>query len=107
MTAATDPAHRHGGPGAGWYRPGPDGWLPVRDADVWQYPDAVRYGHDPREDGPMSQCPVPAVPQPPAPLIIKMHRDLSADEVDGLRRKIAAALAQPWHAVVLPPDTVS
>lgn len=31
MTAAD---HRHGGPDAGWYRPGPDGWQRITDAEA-------------------------------------------------------------------------
>ena len=31
---AADPAHRHGGPDAGWYRPGPDGWQRITDAQA-------------------------------------------------------------------------
>ena len=48
-----DPAHRHGGPGAGWYRPGPDGWQPVTDAEAAneRYPDMRHFMTDPREAG--------------------------------------------------------
>lgn len=47
-----DPAHRHGGPGAGWYRPGPDGWQAISDAEAAEqrYPDMAHFMHDPRED---------------------------------------------------------
>jgi hypothetical protein len=48
----TDPAHRHGGPGAGWYVPGPDGWQRITDAEAAEqrYPDMAHFMHDPRED---------------------------------------------------------
>lgn len=47
-----DPAYRHGGPGAGWYRPGPDGWQPVTDTEAAneRYEDMRHFMHDPRED---------------------------------------------------------
>jgi hypothetical protein len=49
MTTA-NPAHRHGGPGAGWYRPGPDGWQAISDAEAagQRYPDMAHFMHDPR-----------------------------------------------------------
>jgi hypothetical protein len=38
---------RHGGPDAGWYRPGPDGWQRVTDAEAWQHEDAAHFMSDP------------------------------------------------------------
>jgi hypothetical protein len=50
---AADPAHRHGGPGAGWYRPLAGGWLRVSDADAAneRWPDMRHFMTDPNEDG--------------------------------------------------------
>ena len=48
---ATDPAHRHGGPDAGWYRPTTQGWLPVTDTEAAneRYEDMRHFMTDPRE----------------------------------------------------------
>lgn len=97
-----DPAHRHGGPGAGWYRPGPDGWQAISDAEAagQRYPDMAHFMHDPNG---MTQCPVPAVPQQPM-LIMHADRDLTAEQVDEIKRRFAATLASPQMPVVMPPD---
>lgn len=44
---ATDPAHRHGGPGAGWYVRGTQGWRRIADAEVPEHEDAVHFMSDP------------------------------------------------------------
>ena len=52
MSASADPAHRHGGPGAGWYRPAGEGWQRISDAEAaaQRYPDMAHFMHDPNED---------------------------------------------------------
>ena len=44
---AADPAHRHGGPDAGWYVPGPDGWQRISDSEVRDHDDAAHFMSDP------------------------------------------------------------
>jgi hypothetical protein len=46
-----DPDHRHGGPGAGWYRPTTQGWRPVTDTEAAneRYEDMRHFMSDPRE----------------------------------------------------------
>ena len=48
---ATDPAHRHGGPGAGWYRPTAQCWRPVpeNEAANERHEDMRHFMTDPRE----------------------------------------------------------
>jgi len=48
----------------------------------------------------MAQCPVPAVPQQPM-LIMYTDREVTADEMDDFRRRLAAALASPQIPVVM------
>ena len=52
MTA--DPAHRHGGPDAGWYRPDGHGWQRISDGEVRDHGDAAHFMSDPngRHGGP-------------------------------------------------------
>ena len=48
----------------------------------------------------MAQCPVPAMPSWPM-LIMHADRELTADEMDDFRRRLAAALASPQIPVVM------
>lgn len=45
-----DLAHRHGGRGAGWYRPAGQGWQHISDAEAEaeRYPDMAHFMHEPR-----------------------------------------------------------
>ena len=47
-----NPAFRHGGPGAGWYRRTMDGWWRVSDTEAatMRYEDMRHFMHDPDED---------------------------------------------------------
>jgi len=47
-----DPAHRHGGPGAGWYLRTMGGWRRVSDTEAAneRYEDMRHFMHDPDED---------------------------------------------------------
>ena len=47
-----NPAYRHGGPDAGWYRRTMDGWLRVSDTEAatMRYEDMRHFMHDPDED---------------------------------------------------------
>ena len=45
MTA--DPAHRHGGPDAGWYVPSDHGWQRISDGEVSDHGDAAHFMSDP------------------------------------------------------------
>jgi hypothetical protein len=46
-----DPAHRHGDPGAGWYRATTQGWQPITDTEAAteRYEDMRHFMTDPRE----------------------------------------------------------
>ena len=47
-----NPAYRHGGPDAGWYRRTMDGWRRISDTEAAteRYEDMRHFMHDPRED---------------------------------------------------------
>lgn len=42
-----DPALRHGGPDAGWYRPTDHGWQRIGDGEVGDHDDAAHFMSDP------------------------------------------------------------
>ncbi len=44
---ATDPAHRHGGPDAGWYVPADHGWQRISDGEARDHEDAAHFMSDP------------------------------------------------------------
>ena len=46
MEVTTDPAHRHGGPDAGWYRPTTQGWQRITDTEA-RLTGALRTMSDP------------------------------------------------------------
>ena len=47
-----NPAYRHGGPDAGWYRRTMDGWRRISDTEAanGRYEDMRHFMHDPDED---------------------------------------------------------
>ena len=47
-----NPAYRHGGPGAGWYRRTMDGWRRISDTEAAyeRYVDMRHFMHDPDGD---------------------------------------------------------
>lgn len=50
FTDGSNPAYRHGGPDAGWYRRTMDGWRRVSDTEAatGRYEDMRHFMHDPR-----------------------------------------------------------
>lgn len=54
----------------------------------------------------MTQCPVPAVPQPPA-LIVFPEMTFTDEQVAEFERQLAATLASPQKLVIMPSDPVT
>ena len=63
---AADPAQRHGGPDAGWYVPGPDGWQRITDGEAGDHGDAAHFMSDPNGRHEPPRFTFSAGPRPPS-----------------------------------------